>query len=111
MESATHGSFSVTAAALKTQPEKPRWSLLKDRFSIRCEVGKLEFDLGAIGKGFALDRMAEVLQDWDCGAFLRCAGCSSFLAFDAPHQASGLSCGFGEDHSPRRYCLKNASLS
>ena len=111
MESATSGSFSVTAAALKTQPEKPRWSLLKERFSIRCEAGKLEFDLGAIGKGFALDRMAEVLRDWDCRAFLLVAGGSSILAGDAPPQAAGWSCGLGEDQSPRRYCLKNASLS
>jgi thiamine biosynthesis lipoprotein len=111
MESATNGTFSVTAAALKTQPEKPRWSLLKDQFSIRCEVGKLEFDLGAIGKGFALDRMAEVLQDWDCRAFLLVAGGSSILAGDAPPQAAGWSCGLGEDNSPQRYCLKNASLS
>jgi len=111
MESATSGSFSVTAAALKTQPEKPRWSLLKERFSIRCEAGKLEFDLGAIGKGFALDRMAEVLQDWDCRAFLLVAGGSSILAGAAPSSAAGWSCGLGEDQSPRRYCLKNASLS
>src|ERR1017187_8056354 len=58
IELATRGAFSVTAAALQSQPAPPRWALLKEQFSIRCDSGKLEFDLGAIGKGFALDRMA-----------------------------------------------------
>src|SRR5476651_1261122 len=46
METATHGAFSVTAAALKSQPAQPQWTLLKEQFSLRCDVGKLEFDLG-----------------------------------------------------------------
>ena len=60
MELATHSAFSVTAAALQSQPAPPQWTLLKEQFSIHCDAGRLEFDLGAIGKGFALDRMAEV---------------------------------------------------
>ena len=84
MELATHGAFSVTAAALQSQPAPPQWTLMKDQFSIRCDGGKLELDLGAIGKGFALDRMAEVLREWDCPAFLLVAGGSSILAGNAP---------------------------
>jgi FAD:protein FMN transferase len=111
MEMATHGAFSVTAAALKTQPSPPRWTLLKQQFSIRCDGGRLEFDLGAIGKGFALDRMAELLREWDCPAFLLVAGGSSILAGDAPPETPGWSCGLGENNSPQRYWLKNCSLS
>jgi thiamine biosynthesis lipoprotein len=111
METATNGAFSVTAAALKTQSEKPRWSLLKEQFSIQCELGKLEFDLGAVGKGFALDRMAEVLREWQCPAYLLIAGGSSILTGDAPPGTPGWSCGLGDNNSPQRYCLKNASLS
>jgi FAD:protein FMN transferase len=111
MDAATHGTFSVTAAALKTQATAPQWTLLKEQFSIRCEGGKLEFDLGAIGKGFALDRMAELLREWDCPAFLLVAGGSSILAGDAPSETPGWSCGLGEDNSPQRYWLKNCSLS
>ena len=77
MEQITRGAFSATAAALKTQKAKPQWTLLKDEFSIRCDAGKLEFDLGAIGKGFALDRMAEELREWDCPAFMLVAGGST----------------------------------
>ena len=84
MELATRGAFSVTAAALQAQPAPPQWTLLPEQFSVRCDAGKLEFDLGAIGKGFALDRMAEVLREWSCPAFLLVAGGSSILAGDAP---------------------------
>lgn len=111
MELATGGAFSVTAAAMKTQPEKPAWSLLKTHYSIRCDRGRLEFDLGAIGKGFALDRMAVVLREWSCFAFLLVAGGSSILAGDPPAETPGWSCGLGDDHSPHRFWLKSCSLS
>ncbi|MBW8863551.1 MAG: FAD:protein FMN transferase [Verrucomicrobia bacterium] len=109
MESATRGAFSISAAALKTQPVKPVWSL--QDFSIRCESGKLEFDLGAIGKGFALDQMAELLREWSCPAFLLVAGGSSILAGDAPAGTTGWSCGLGDDNSKQRFALQNGSLS
>ncbi|MEI6192817.1 MAG: FAD:protein FMN transferase [Verrucomicrobiota bacterium] len=111
LEIVTHGAFSVAAAALKSQPTPPHWTLLKEEFSIRCDAGKLDFDLGAIGKGFALDRMAEVLREWDCPSFLLVAGGSSILAGEPPAGAPGWSCGLGEDHSPQRYWLANGSLS
>ncbi len=111
MEFATRGAFSVTAAALKTQPTRPLWSLVENEFSLRCDSGKIEFDLGAIGKGFALDRMAGILREWSCPAFLLGAGGSSILAGDAPDGGAGWNCGLGENQSPQRYLLKNISLS
>ncbi len=111
MELATRGGFSVTATALKNQTAMPQWTLLKDRFSLRCDTGKLDFDLGAIGKGFALDRMAEMLREWECPAFLLVAGGSSILAGEPPAGGTGWSCGLGDDHSSQRYWMKNCSLS
>jgi thiamine biosynthesis lipoprotein len=111
MELATRNAFSITAAALKTQPARPEWTLVREQFSVRCDSGRLEFDLGAIGKGFALDRMAEGLREWDCPAFLLVAGGSSVLAGDAPPGTPGWSCGLGDDFSPQRYWLKNCTLS
>ena len=109
MEDVTGGAFSIAAAALKTQVAKPTWSL--ENFSIRCDGGKLEFDLGAIGKGFALDRMADLLREWSCEQFLLVAGGSSILAGDAPAGTPGWSCGLGDDNSPQRFFLKHGSLS
>ncbi len=111
MELATRGAFSVSATALQTQASLPQWSLLPEELSIVCESGRLQFDLGAIGKGFALDRMAELLRSWDCLSFLLVAGGSSILAGDPPKQTVGWSCGLGEDRSPKRFFLTHASLS
>jgi FAD:protein FMN transferase len=111
MERATHGAFSPTPAALQTQVSPPQWELMADQQSLRCESGRLPFDLGAIGKGFALDRMAELLGEWDCPSFLLVAGGSSILAGDPPNDAVGWSCGLGDDDAPQRYLLAHASLS
>lgn len=111
MESATSGAFSVSAPALRSQAFLPHWTLLNNSFSIRCDRGRLEFDLGAIGKGFALDRMAEVLREWSCPAFLLIAGGSSILAGEPPSHMEGWSCGLGDDDSPHRFSLMNCSLS
>jgi thiamine biosynthesis lipoprotein len=111
MDKATHGAFCPTPGALKTQASLPEWALMQDEYSILCINGKLEFDLGAIGKGFALDRMAELLRDWECPSFLLIAGGSSILAGDPPPNAAGWSCGLGEDNASQRLLLARASLS
>ncbi len=111
MEAATQLAFCVAPAALQTQPEMPRWSLDRSDLSITCESGKLEFDLGAIGKGFALDRIAQELADWDCPAFLLIAGGSSILAGAPPPETPGWSSGLGDDNSDHRYWLQHCSLS
>jgi len=111
IEAVTRGAFSISAAALQTQPSLPQWTLLPPDHSIQCQSGQLQFDLGAIGKGFALDRMAELLRSWDCPAFLLVAGGSSILAGDAPNDSAGWSCGLGDDNAPQRFFLTHTSLS
>jgi FAD:protein FMN transferase len=111
MELATRGAFSVTAAALKTQPTHPQWHLLPTELSIQCESGRIEMDLGAIGKGFALDEIAKLLREWDCDSFLLIAGGSSILAGGPPPEAEGWSCGLGDDDAQQRLSLSHASLS
>jgi len=111
MEAATQRAFCATPAAMQTQAALPEWSLLEDEHAVLCVRGRLEFDLGAIGKGFALDRMAELLRDWECPAFLLVSGGSSILTGDSPSNALGWSCGLGDDDSPHRVLLTHASLS
>ncbi|MDR2844514.1 MAG: FAD:protein FMN transferase [Puniceicoccales bacterium] len=53
-------------------------------------------DLGAIGKGFALDEMARVIEeDWELSHVLLSAGGSTVLALDAPDGKAGWKIGFG----------------
>ena len=111
MELATRGAFSPTPDALRTQASLPQWNLQSEELSICCESGRLQFDLGAIGKGFALDRMADLLCGWDCISYLLVAGGSSILAGNPPHGATGWSCGLGDDQARQRVTLKQASLS
>jgi thiamine biosynthesis lipoprotein len=111
MESATRGAFSATPAAMQTQASMPQWNLLPRELAIQCESGRLQFDLGAIGKGFALDRMAELLQSWDCRAYMLVAGGSSILAGAPPNDTPGWSCGLGNDNAPQRFYLSHTSLS
>jgi thiamine biosynthesis lipoprotein len=111
MELATLGAFSATPAALRTQSAMPQWVLVPETLSIRCESGNLDFDLGAIGKGFALDRMGSLLRAWDCPTYLLVAGGSSILAGAPPDGASGWNCGLGEVHASHRLSLANSSLS
>ncbi len=111
MDQATRSAFCPTPAALKTQLSLPLWNLLQGEHAILCVSGRLEFDLGAIGKGFALDRMAALLRDWDCPSFLLVAGGSSILAGDQPAGRLGWSCGLGEDDFSHRLLLTHASLS
>ena len=111
MELSTFGAFSITAGAMQTQTSLPQWHLLPEELAIQCDSGHLQFDLGAIGKGFALDRMAEQLRNWDCPSFLLVAGGSSILAGDPPLETLGWSCGLGDDDSSQRYFLKHTSLS
>jgi thiamine biosynthesis lipoprotein len=43
-------------------------------------TGPVQIDLGGIGKGYAVDQMAKLLNDWDINAALINGGCSSVLA-------------------------------
>lgn len=46
-------------------------------------------DLGGVGKGYAVDRMAEMLREWGIDRALIHGGFSSVLALDAPQGMSG----------------------
>jgi FAD:protein FMN transferase len=49
----------------------------------------IHLDLGGVGKGFALDRIKDVLQDWEIKTALIHAGYSSVLALGKPFQLDG----------------------
>jgi thiamine biosynthesis lipoprotein len=58
--------------------------------------GGVKLDLGGIGKGYAIDRMAEVLGEWDIRQALIHGGHSSVLALDAPPGLDGWPLTMGE---------------
>ncbi len=52
--------------------------------SVRAKADEVALDLGGIGKGWALDRMAEVLEEWEVVSALVHSGESTCLAVGPP---------------------------
>jgi thiamine biosynthesis lipoprotein len=64
--------------------------------TVRATRDGVRLDLGGIGKGYAVDRMAEVLNEWDIRQALLHGGHSSVLALDAPAGLDGWPLTMGE---------------
>lgn len=63
-------------------------------FSVRLKAEDMSIDLGGIGKGFALDRAAELLAEWGVGSAL-IGSESTVLAVGAPPGRRGWSAAVG----------------
>lgn len=72
---------------------------------------RLALDLGAIGKGYALDRMAALLTEWDITAASLNGGGSTLLALDPPNTGEPWLGGMGEAATGRTVPLDRAALS
>ena len=66
-----------------------RLELVPDDFAVHAREAGAQLDLGGIGKGFAVDFMAESLREWDICCALVHGGYSSVLAGDAPPGRDG----------------------
>jgi len=75
----------------------------------------LRIDLGGIGKGFALDKAADLLRDWDVSKALLHGGTSTALAVGAPEGkkgwAIGVTCNGYSPFVPGRIMVKNRAVS
>jgi len=107
----TGGAFDVTVGLLvdcwRDEDKKPRTPSQEElQFALEhtgtdlivldepsCAVALLaspiRVDLGGVGKGYAVDRMAETLREWSVDRALIHGGFSSVLALDAPEGLKG----------------------
>jgi len=74
-------------------------------------AARLQLDLGAVGKGYALDRLAEVLDEWGIGSACCSFGGSTALALDPPPDEAGWPVGLGEGGARRELRLVRSALS
>ena len=98
----TMGVFNPTIGDLINQSKKNKNSfkiynkskignlvLDSDSFIVSVEKNPITIDLGAIGKGYALDKMIQFFRDWEINRILLSSGRSTFLAGSAPEKEIG----------------------
>ena len=133
----TNGAFDITIGSLlncwRNEDGTPRTPLKEelnlarqrtgahllqldeDEHTVRLLAAPIQIDLGGIGKGYAVDRMAELLCEWSIDIALISGGYSSVLALDAPAGIKGWPLTLSNPDNRKqilvRPCLQGRALS
>ncbi len=86
-----------------------RFDLEEDTMRVTVHASNMIFDLGAMGKGYALDQAADVLQDWKITNFVLNAGDSTILAIGTPAGKDAWQLTLGD--GTQKLALTNRALS
>ena len=109
IEEATQAAFDIGYASATST--RPRIALDQAASSVHVLAAGVQLDLGAIGKGFALDRMAAVLAEWDLDGIMLWASTSTvFARGKLPHVPSA-SVRIGPESARRSVLLDGAAMS
>lgn len=84
---------SVPAAGFSAAA--PCFTLDPGAHTLTSQAERLQLDLGAIGKGYALDRMGELLDEWEVKSACLQSGGSTALALSPPDDSTGWPVGLG----------------
>lgn len=94
----TDRAFDPAYATPRTAgSDEPLFALDPATHTLTSLTGRLHLDLGAVGKGYALDRMADVLAEWDIASACLQSGGSTALALAAPPDATGWAIGVADE--------------
>ncbi len=93
----TGGAFDVSIGT-----GLPSLELDPDDSVVRATERGVAVDLGGIGKGYAVDLMAELLEEWDLGIALVHGGFSSVLALEPPPDRDGWPLTLSDPRTPSR---------
>jgi len=104
-------SGTLVATKMRRARGSRLFTLDKASHTVRVLAEGVRLDLGGIGKGFALDRMAALLREWEIASALLAASTSTLLALDPPPGEEGWAAQLGPDGAPQRLMLANQALS
>jgi len=112
---ATDRAFDA-AYASERAPDRaagaPPFTLDPPAHTLTSHAARLHLDLGAIGKGYALDRLAALLREWGVASACLNSGGSTVLALAPPPGEAGWTVGLDGGGSARRaVSLAHAALS
>jgi thiamine biosynthesis lipoprotein len=93
----TGGAFDVSIGT-----GLPSLDLDAEACLVRATQDGVRVDLGGIGKGYAVDLMAEVLEEWELRRALVHGGFSSVLALEAPDGREGWPLTLSDPGAPSR---------
>lgn len=111
---ATRRAFDPGYASLRLPglPEdEPAYTLDPENHRITSRAERLRLDLGAVGKGYALDRGADLLREWGIRAACLNSGGSTVLALAPAVHSRGWGFGVGNDEGQRVVALTNGAVS
>ncbi|MDB6118208.1 MAG: apbE [Verrucomicrobiaceae bacterium] len=129
----TEGAFDITVGPLmkmwRNPDGSPRTPSAEEITATRSRVGgrlydldpetqrvtvhadSMMFDLGALGKGYALDQSVRVLNDWGVQTALLNAGESTILGIGDPPESEGWPVDLHLGDEPRTILLRDSALS
>jgi thiamine biosynthesis lipoprotein len=93
----TGGAFDISIGT-----GLPSLELDAGNFLVHATTGGVQVDLGGIGKGYAVDRVAELLEEWGLGQALIHGGFSSVLALEPPTGCAGWPLTLSDPSTPSR---------
>jgi thiamine biosynthesis lipoprotein len=93
----TGGAFDISIGT-----GLPSLELIPDDYTVRATKGGVQVDLGGIGKGYAVDLMAELLEEWGVQSALLHGGFSSVLALEPPAGRDGWPLTLSDPAAPSR---------
>ena len=91
--------------------DTPPFTLDPATHTLTSQVARLRLDLGAIGKGYALDRMGELLVEWNVTSACLHSGGSTVLALAPPEGQPGWPVTLDANDSRPAFPLAHAALS
>jgi thiamine biosynthesis lipoprotein len=115
MSKQTNGAFDITfgssrrvccAHQLLKGGHSPPYKLKESEHTIELLEDGIQLDLGAIGKGFAADKLAELLRQWDINTALVSAGQSTILPLGTPPDLPGWPLSLSDPADYRRILAK-----